>query len=73
MIEQGLMVTVIGMSVVFTFLLILVCAMYLSSAIIAILNKFFPEMESQMESVNTVSSANEEIALAVAVVKMMKK
>ena len=43
MLENGLIVTVVGMGVVFIFLTIQVFAMHLCAKIISVVNKFFPE------------------------------
>ena len=79
MLFQGLTLTVVGMSVVFIFLTLLVFAMKLFSAIIL---KYFPDQPSaagvpvktkiKQETVSPVS-ADEEIAAAIAAVAAFKK
>ncbi len=81
MLFQGLTLTIVGMSVVFIFLTLLVLAMKLFSAIIL---KYFPDQPSvagipvktniKKETVSSVSdSDNREIAAVIAAVAAFKK
>ena len=72
MLENGLIVTVVGMGVVFIFLTIQVFAMHLCAKIISVVNKFFPEKtEEDKTKKKTSSSSDEEIAIAIAATKAL--
>lgn len=71
MLENGLMITVIGMGVVFSFLCILVIAMHVSAKIMTIVNKFFPEPVLVTAKAKVSSSSEEEIAVAIAAAKAL--
>jgi sodium pump decarboxylase gamma subunit len=68
MLEQGLPITVLGMSVVFTFLTLLVISMYLLNAI---LRTFFPK--TMVEEVVSTDGIQAEIAVAIAAAKAYTK
>ena len=68
MLIQGLTLTIIGMLVVFSILLLLVFVMKLLSAIVF---RFFPEPEEP--STPQVSSGNPEIAVAIAAAYSMQR
>lgn len=75
LLQEGGVVMLIGVSVVFSFLLLTVFAMQIMSKIVCYLNKIFPEatVEINNQSKKTDSSAfNAEIAVAIAAV-MAKK
>lgn len=59
--------TIIGMSSVFVFLIILVIIMYLTARIVVLLNRWFPEAEPVQE--NAKRRRDDEIAVAIAAVK----
>ena len=63
---NGLIVTIVGMSVVFLFLALLVILSTLMSKIVL---KFFPEQEKPAAPAVRKSSADAEIAVAIAAVK----
>ena len=63
---QSLSITVIGMSVVFVFLLILVGLMYLMSFLVKVLEKYFPQAVPQAVAAG---SDNTLIAIAIAAAK----
>ncbi|MFP4363973.1 MAG: OadG family protein [Spirochaetia bacterium] len=69
MVLQGLSLTIIGMSVVFVFLTLLIAIMVLLSAIV---NRFFPEKE-EPKKIKSGRDNNTEIAVAIAVVKACNK
>ena len=72
MLENGLIVTVVGMGVVFIFLTIQVFAMHLCAKIISVVNKFFPEQTAEETTKKkTPSSTDEEIAVAIAATKAL--
>ncbi|MDC7232999.1 MAG: OadG family protein [Spirochaetales bacterium] len=67
---SGLIVTIVGMSVVFLFLtLLVVTTTYMSKIVL----KFFPEQEKPAAPAVRKSSADAEIAVAIAAVKAHTK
>ena len=66
---QGLIVTIIGMSVVFLFLALLVVSTTCMSKIVT---KFFPEQEKQAPSTSKNNDQSVEIAIAIAAIKAQK-
>ena len=68
--EEGAIVMLAGMAVVFIFLSILVAAMFLMGAIVKQLNKLFPAkvFEAAPNRSKAVSSGIDEIAVAIAAV-----
>lgn len=73
MLENGLIITVVGMGVVFTFLSILVCSMLVMAKVMVWLNKIYPEPVAEIATVRVknTSSCDEEIAVAIAAVKAL--
>ena len=69
MMNESLMLMIIGMSTVFIFLTILVFVMYLSSRFIRMINKIFPEVEEIQKTKLPVNGNNEDIAIVIAAVK----
>jgi len=67
---NGLIVTIVGMSVVFLFLTLLVASTTLMSRIVL---KFFPEPEKPAAPAVRKTSADAEIAVAIAAVKAHTK
>ena len=70
MLETGLMVTIIGMGMVFFFLSIMVCSMFVMEYILKIVNKYSPE------PVNTALvpvSANNDVEIAIAIAAAKRK
>ena len=66
--QEGLVVTIVGMGVVFSFLVIMIIAMNVMSACVRFLNKIFPEaVETVQVKSKTSASADDEIAVAIAV------
>ena len=63
---DGLTTMIIGMGVVFTFLVITIFAMQIMSKVVAYLNKIFPEAVTQTAVVKKSSSDDTEIAIAIA-------
>ncbi len=70
MIGQGVTAMIVGMLVVFSFLVILVFAMKLMSFVI---NKWFPEREEPAHPARKSASRETEIAVAVAAARAYKK
>ena len=68
--EEGVIVMLAGMAVVFIFLSILVAAMFLMGAIVKQLNKLFPAkvFETTPGKPKLVSSGIDEVAVAIAAV-----
>lgn len=65
--KQGSVIMLIGMSVVFSFLIVMIFVMNICAKIIHILNKYFPEEIPQKPNKKTQKISNEaEIALAIA-------
>lgn len=70
MLIQGLQYMVIGMGVVFFFLVIMVISMNIMSAVIAKYNEIYPEqVEEETKPASSGNGNNEEIALVLAAVK----
>lgn len=69
MIIEGLIITGIGLSVVFCFLILLI---YCIKGISALVIRFFPEKIVE-EEVKTKQSLNDEIAVAIAAAKAFSK
>ena len=67
-IDEGLVIMLTGMGVVFSFLIILIFAMTIMSATIKVLNKFFPEAaaEQKVSKPKRQGKDEEEIAIAIA-------
>lgn len=71
MLEDGLIVTVVGIGVVFLFLTLLVFSMNVMAKAINVINKFFPEEVAETVSVSTKRiSTDDDVAVAIAVAKM---
>ena len=66
LLEDGLIVRIIGMGTVFVFLSIMIFAMHLNGKVLQVLNKFFPEEIPVEKKPVQKSDNNEEIALAIA-------
>ena len=62
---QSFNITLIGMSVVFVFLLILIALMYLMSFLVKVLEKYFPQTVAQAAA----GSDNTLVAIAIAAAK----
>ena len=70
--QQGLVVTIVGMGVVFSFLIVMIISMNIMSAIIRLINKLFPEEVAAIPVKSKSSSSTDDdimTAIAVAVVK----
>ena len=65
LLEDGLIVMIIGMGTVFVFLSIMIFAMHLNGKVLQVLNKFFPEEIPVEKKPVQKSDNNEEIALAI--------
>ena len=70
MLENGLIVTIVGMSVVFLFLTMLVISMNIMAKVIVFVNKFMPEVTEEAVPVNVNRATEDDIAVAIAVAKM---
>ncbi len=70
MLQEGLIITVVGMSTVLLFLTILVFAMKLMAKTVEFVNKFMPEEVEAPVVVRKETNTDEEIAVAIAVAKM---
>ena len=71
MLENGLIVTFIGMGTVFMFLILLVFAMSIMSKIVSVINKFMPEVQESLASVPVKKTVlDEDVAVAIAVAKL---
>ncbi len=70
MLQEGLIITVVGMSTVLLFLTILVFAMKLMAKTIEFVSKFMPEEVEAPVVVRKETNTDEEIAVAIAVAKM---
>lgn len=66
MLGQSLILTGLGLAVVFTFLIIMICVMYGSSALIKALKLDKKEKESQKNNAEPSSQSNESVIAAIA-------
>lgn len=66
LIQQGLFLMVIGMGTVFSFLIIMLFAMNISSKLLCILNRYFPEEKEEPKNKTNKNNNDDEIALAIA-------
>ena len=72
MIEEGLIVTAMGVATVFSFLCILILAMTIMAKILVFINKIFPEVVVEAAPAKkTTASSDEEIAIALAATKAL--
>ena len=74
LLSTGLLITLIGMGVVFSFLIILVFAMNIMSSVVRKLNEIFPEQVASVASApakKSSSSNDEEIAIAIAATRVL--
>ena len=67
LLNQGLILMLIGMGVVFSFLCILVFAMGVMSKIVGYLNKIFPELTNSVTKPVKRTNASDEEAIAAAI------
>ena len=66
--QEGLVVTIVGMGVVFSFLVTLIISMNVMSCVVRYLNKIFPEVvETPQAKTKSISSTDDEVAVAIAV------
>lgn len=70
MLENGLIITVVGMGVVFLFLTLLVVCMTLMAKVIVVINKFMPEVTEEVVPVKVNRATDDDVAVAIAVAKM---
>lgn len=66
MLGQSLILTGLGLAVVFTFLIIMICVMYGSSALIKALKLDKKEKESQKNNAEPSAQSNESVIAAIA-------
>ena len=73
LLNTGLLITLIGMGVVFSFLVILVFAMSIMSSVVRKLNEIFPEQVASLAPApaKKSSSNDEEIAIAIAATRVL--
>ena len=72
MLNDGLVIVLMGMTTVLTFLCILIVAMTLMYKVLLLVNKFFPEVVAEATPAKKVTaSSDEEIAIALAAVKAL--
>lgn len=73
MLENGLILLVMGMGFVLCFLTILIFSMMIMSKIVMWLNKIFPEAVEEIKSAAKKVSSNVDEAIAVAIAAIMAK
>ena len=66
-IEEGLVIMLTGMGVVFSFLVILIFSMHIMSGVVKVLNKFFPEAVAEQKSSKPKRQGKEEEEIAIAI------
>lgn len=66
--EEGIVIMLTGMGVVFSFLIILIFSMFIMAFIMKVLNKIFPEVVPEQKTVKQkrLGKEEEEIAIAIA-------
>ena len=64
MLENGLIITVVGMGVVFLFLTLLVVCMTLMAKVIVVINKFMPEVTEEAVPVKVNRATDDDVAVA---------
>jgi sodium pump decarboxylase gamma subunit len=70
LIEQGLRFMIIGMSVVFLFLAVMVIVMKLNYIVLRFFNRFSPEQEEKTEEATGIAMhSHNDVAVAIAAVK----
>lgn len=72
MLNEGLATMLVGMTTVFSFLLILWCVVALLGKVVGKLNELFPEQVEQVQKVVQKASADVEVAIAVASAKFRR-
>lgn len=70
MITDGLIIAIVGMGVVFTFLVLLVVCMNLMAKVINFVNKLCPEVQAEPVKVHRSNDDDDAVAVAIAMVKM---
>ncbi|EKE03348.1 MAG: hypothetical protein ACD_20C00214G0018 [uncultured bacterium] len=73
LIMQGLVLMVIGMSVVTTFLIIMIISMNGTARVLQLISNYFPEEVQQQCKLEQAVERNEEIAIVVAAVNAYVK
>ncbi len=73
LLEDGVIITLIGMGMVFSFLTILVFAMNIMAVVIRYLNTKFPEVIPEMAAPKRSANDDSAVALAIAAVMNYKK
>jgi sodium pump decarboxylase gamma subunit len=72
-IEEGLVIIIVGMGVVFFFLTIMVFAMQIMSAVVNFLNKIFPAQQIEVpKRAKKILGIDDEVAVAIAVAASQK-
>lgn len=64
---QGSTTLLIGMGIVFTFLVILIFAIMISAKVVTLIDRLFPPLKEETKSSKKSSTDESEVALAVAV------
>lgn len=64
--EEGGEILLIGMGVVFAFLVVMVLSMYIMAKVIVVLNKFFPEVVEE-KKISQKDCKDDEVACAITV------
>ena len=65
--DEGLVIMLTGMGVVFSFLIILIFSMLIMANVMKLLNKIFPEAEAEPTAVKPKRQGKEEEEIAVAI------
>ena len=72
LLKVGVTLMIMGMGTVFSFLIILVIAMAITSKVLVYINKMFPEAVAETAGAKPVNKSNdEEIAIAIAATKAL--
>jgi len=67
LLNEGLVITVLGMGTVFFFLTLMIFAMNINQFVLKFINKFFPEEIPEVKTTQKkVNTADDEIAVAIA-------
>ena len=72
LLKQGAVLMAMGMGTVFSFLIILIIAMNITSKVLVFINKFFPEVVPEQATSKKATANNDvEIAIALAATKAL--
>ena len=72
MLLDGVIIMIIGMGVVFSFLIIMVLAMSVTARLMPVIAKYFPEEMPQQDKITKIVEQYDEVAVVLAAVKAFR-